>query len=668
MSGITHPQLGSFIEFENTSSRIEMELTFVVGQAGQKAKRSRRACTPCRRKKKRCSHGGSTDPDRGSKAEPPDPVQRSAQQDPVQGATSSTPDDLLGHNSSPPPQVNQPRAQSVPGISNSDELDTPRFLSYTSPLVALQNNPRAPKPRHLRSGSRKGDVGAWSFQAGLTSKQTGQQRSPPFHDFEYSGNLPPKESQVALVEIFFARIHPLLPLIDEGDTRHQFEANFLSLPLLQSICLVAAKDRNAAPFLLLGSDAALLPVEKFGQQLYKDILQNMPRKEDGNRFLIIQILALLSLHEWGPSGSEDSSLTLTQAIHHAWSLGLHLHGPNSESSLKGKALFWCLWSLDKWNSVVDGRPVLFHDYDHGQKVTDALPLFTPPFRVWLLIADELGRVISAYRPRLDDRDRFAELPLFEEFVETAQAWDTEPQLLESLEFYYYATVILGTYSSELQGRHPSRGSRIHQSQAILALAAICRRKDIHDFSPLPVSAYTLSLAFSITYRQLQKTNFTSHRALARENLLIFHQSLKSLCSTWWLAAVMVHLGTHALESSERPPAAAEERSEQQLRTSQSNDVPTSRPPIPAPGLPSINYSTSHDPSYFDATNELQGHMNDAQYPLPGTSIPSDIDHLFGNHDLSTLPQDSFETFFENFLDVNFPTCLTEQSLGGYNAL
>jgi hypothetical protein len=218
--------------------------------------------------------------------------------------------------------------------------------------------------------------------------------------------------------------------VDRDDTYDQFNNGNLSLPLLQAICLVAAKDRSAASFLLLGSDATLLPVERFGQRLYNEILQSMSTRRNENRLLVIRILTLLSLHEWGPHGSEDSSLNLAKAIHHAWSIGLHLRLPDSQISLKAKALFWCLWSLDKWNSVVDGRPVLIHDYDHGQKVTDVLHLFQPPFQLWLLIADQLGRVISTYRPRLEgDKDQIPDLALFEELVETSQAWDTEPQLL-----------------------------------------------------------------------------------------------------------------------------------------------------------------------------------------------------------------------------------------------
>ena len=357
----------------------------------------------------------------------------------MQITTPATSEDLAERSSSASRQIEEQPPPNVPGLPNNSslcdrirgELDIPRFLCDTNPLVALQNDTQPPQPRLLRSQSGKGELGAWSSEEGITSRQTESQNViVSQRNDNDSALLPPRQSQAVLMEIFFSRIHPLLPLVDEHDTRHQFENGELSLPLLQSICLVAAKDRSAAPFLFLGSNPTLLPVEKFGQQLYKDAQRNMPNKRDGNRILIIRILAILSLHEWGPQGPEDSSLTLAQAVHHAQSIGLHLRGPNSESSLKAKSLFWCLWSLDKWNSVVDGRPVLIHDYDHGQKVTDVLPLFEPPFRIWLLIADQLGRVISTYRPRTEGtRDQFPDLSLFEEFVETAQAWDIEPHLL-----------------------------------------------------------------------------------------------------------------------------------------------------------------------------------------------------------------------------------------------
>lgn len=189
-----------------------------------------------------------------------------------------------------------------------------------------------------------------------------------------------------------------------------------------------------------------------------------------------------------------------------------------------------------------------------------------------------------------------------------------------------------------------------------------------DFSPLPISAYTLSLAFSITYRQLQRAKLTNHQLLARDNLSIFHQSLQSLSSTWWLAAVMMHVGKQALESSQR--TVTKGQCKPQLPTSQLNEVSRSRSPlIQYPILPPVNHNTSQtDTRYLNNCGAPQGNLNTLEDPLSATSLSSDLDPLFEYRDLLTSGGDYLENFFENFLDVNFPTYLGDQSLEVYDSL
>jgi hypothetical protein len=183
-----------------------------------------------------------------------------------------------------------------------------------------------------------------------------------------------------------------------------------------------------------------------------------------------------------------------------------------------------------------------------------------------------------------------------------------------------------------------------------------------EFSPLPVTAYSLSLAFSITYRHLQRAKLTSHQLLARDNLSVFQQSLESLSNIWWLAAVMMRLGKQALESSQRPASQGQSRPQQ--RASQLNDVSRSRSSlIRSPILSNVDYSTSQTgTNYFDNPSDSQGGLNTLEDPLPGTSFWSGLEY----RDLTSLGEDSLETIFENFLDVNFPTCLGDQCLGGYD--
>ncbi|RJE27620.1 hypothetical protein PHISCL_00045 [Aspergillus sclerotialis] len=302
------------------------------------------------------------------------------------------------------------------------EPEAHRFVCDSNPVAAFLDD----RQSRLRKGQdRRGDVGTWVHDDRVTSESDGQQNQFPIHAL-----LPPKQNQMKLVDIYFRRIHPVLPLVDEDATLSQFTSGTLSIPLLQSICLVASKDRNAAPLLYLGSGRALLPLEKFSHLIYKNILENIPRREERQRITTIQILALLSLHEWGPYGSEDSSSCLARAIHHAQTIGLHLRKPDREPGSSLDALFWCLWCLDRWNAAIHGRPVIIHGRDIGQEVADVVPSFKPPFRISLPLARQLSQVIDCYRPIVDKSfNQDIELSTFEEIIENSNSWGTNPELL-----------------------------------------------------------------------------------------------------------------------------------------------------------------------------------------------------------------------------------------------
>jgi hypothetical protein len=309
------------------------------------------------------------------------------------------------------------------------EQESRRFACDSNPIATLmeRNESRLQKGR-----SQKGDVGAWlsaeenpidQGETPSSSSQTG------LGTYAHPDWLPSKDCQEALIDIYFRRIHPLLPLLDEGKARTQHRAGSLPPRLLQVICLVAAKDRGAAPFLCLGLHSKPLPLEKFSNILYIDAMRNISRWVE-RKVLAIQILALLSLHKWGSTGSEDCSLNLAQAIQHAQTMGLHLLGPDKHASTSSRGLFWCLWSLDRWNAAMNGRSLMIHDGYRSQGVDDVVSTFQSPFRVWLRIADKLGEVIHLYRPIMKGVDQNeVDLPSFEDIVEHCEAWDMSPDLL-----------------------------------------------------------------------------------------------------------------------------------------------------------------------------------------------------------------------------------------------
>lgn len=315
------------------------------------------------------------------------------------------------------------------GTAAEVDQESRRFACDSNPIATLieQNQSR------LQGGrSQKGDVGAWlgTEESSIDQGETpGSSSRIALGTHVHPDWLPSKDCQEALIDIYFCRIHPLLPLFDEEKVRTQHQAGSLPPRLVQAICLVAAKDRGAVPFLCLGHNSKPLPLERFSNMLYTDAMQNISRRAE-KKVLAIQILVLLSLHEWGSTGSEDCSLNLAQAIHHAQTMGLHLLRADQHSDKFSRGLFWCLWCLDRWNAAMNGRPLMIHDGDRTQGVDDVVSTFQSPFRVWLRIADKLGQVIHFYRPIVKGMDQSElDLPSFEDIVQHCEAWDMSPDLL-----------------------------------------------------------------------------------------------------------------------------------------------------------------------------------------------------------------------------------------------
>ncbi|KAJ5817244.1 hypothetical protein N7447_009477 [Penicillium robsamsonii] len=653
-----------------------MELTFLISRDGTNAKRGhvRRACTSCRHKKKRCYHStsreqlsdGTSSPDISCLTGSQSPSSQTSRREPAVRNRSASPRRERPNVASLQISVEQevePSVASDAATAAEAGQESRRFACDSNPIATLmeQNESRLQKGR-----SQKGDVGAWLVAEENAIDQGGtpgssSQTAPGTN--VHPDWLPSKDCQEALIDIYFRRIHPLLPLLDEDKVRTQHRAGSLPPRLVQVICLVAGKDRSAVPFLCLGPHPTPLPLEKFSNILYTDVRQNISRRAE-KKVLAIQILALLSLHEWGSTGSEDCSLNLAQAIHHAQTIGLHLLRPDQHSGTSSKGIFWCLWSLDRWNAAMNGRPLMIHDGDRIQGVDDVVSTFQSSFRVWLRIADKLGEVIHFYRPIMKgvDQSELA-LPSFEEIVEHCEAWDMPPDLLESLELVYHSVIILSTYSNGLQGRSQPRASKIRQSHSILTIASLSCNHDIQDFLPFPMIGYTISLVFSVTYKQFRENKLPSARHTAISQIRLFHQYLKEMGTTWWSAAVMARLGQRVLNNIQ--PTIDEERfTGPEINITRPNSLLESSHISSQPLI-----STDHMPSH-SAVNIVQVARrihtgSQTTHPLADHRLGSDKP---SNFEVDTTPLlaateiEDFDTFFGNFVDVGLPNCSNDQLL------
>jgi hypothetical protein len=215
--------------------------------------------------------------------------------------------------------------------------------------------------------------------------------------------LPSRRNQDALLDIYFAYVHPLLPLVDKDLFYEQYDHGREPRILMQAICIVASKHATAAKHLYLGNDNQPMNPREFSQRLYNAVIVGIEAKLEKNRVVLIQVLALISLHCEGPDGAEQASMHLAQAIHHAHTFGLQFghQWKNQSSDSQGNLedVFWCLWSLDKINACMNGRPLLMHDRDNSLRQLPSDPeKRSSPFGIWLQISEMLDKVIDYYRP------------------------------------------------------------------------------------------------------------------------------------------------------------------------------------------------------------------------------------------------------------------------------
>ena len=240
-----------------------------------------------------------------------------------------------------------------------------------------------------------------------------------------------KETVTGLSELYLMKIHPLLPILNVQEYRQSLYSGTVSTALAHAICLVAAKDHTAtAQLKLLETGDTIVPVRRFCSKIYKsvkDILNNGARIQ---KLTAIRVMALLSLHHEGRDGAEDASNYNAQAAHKAQSLAIHHRQPRDEA-FELKRLFWCLWILDRFNSVTHSRPCIMFDRDIAVDYITPEQSGSVAFDILFRISKTLNEVIGLYRPThpgaITGID--TDFPGFEQIVDDAKGWNLAPSML-----------------------------------------------------------------------------------------------------------------------------------------------------------------------------------------------------------------------------------------------
>ncbi|KAK4550488.1 hypothetical protein LTR36_000067 [Oleoguttula mirabilis] len=409
-----------------------------------------------------------------------------------------------------------------------------------------------------------------------------------------------------LIDVYFEKIHPILPLLDEAEFRQQHAGGLVPEPLAHALCLVAAKDADAEPHLRLGQSASIIAPREFCSKLHASVMGALKAPCRYDKVTLIRILALASMHNEGADGAEEASMLLSQAIHHAQTLCIHLGQQFSTATgadLSMKRLFWCLYALDRASSTINGRPIIMGDADIAIEPFAPGESSFPAFETWLRITDMLNKIIAFYRPHaVADASGWEDhYPGLEEIIDDVHGWDLPQSTHSTLHLYYLAVAILSHRSRGIKqiprGTHSNVRQRLCSGEIIRLMDSTYSR-DLHG---LPFIPYAVSLALSVAYQHLRQSQYSHQQADAHQAVRQCTKVLQNLRRTWSSADTMAALAKKVLDELDRAPNLASFR------------VP--RAPKAAPVF-NNDGSAAEDPPRLPTPDGVQSRQS---APMPDTS-------------------------------------------------
>lgn len=537
-----------------------MELTFVnqYGNDAPKRRRHATACAECRRSKvsvlyprldqeilltkdqKRCKHFAGSE----------EIAHDQDQADSGRTSTTPLPQSAISH----PHPREQTQDQTRPNPSK-------HFVSDLLPeSVLLGGHSAGAGHRRLPTD----DIGIWIDRREyneLIDHRAGKGASvvsAPTTTTEGNVTVPGLVAK-ALIDIYFARLHPILPMMDEADYRSQYAAGRAEEPLCQAMCLVAAKHTEAQSSLWLDNPTMLLTARDFCSKIYASIMAALRVRNRYGKVTSIQILALMSLHHEGPEGAEEASMSLTMAMHHAQTLGIHLGQPVDHSGTKDlamKRLFWCLYCLDRTNSAINGRPICMSDIDIAIEPFAPGESGFPGLDLWLRVTQFLNHTIGVYRPSVPPAiaARQENYPDFEEVVDEAQAWELPQSVLATAHLYFLTVNVLCHRSRSIRQMPRGTPSSIRQRLCAIEIIRLFESEHCRDLHALPVIPYAVALALSVSYQHFRQSQLQHQQEDAKRDFRRCCDILQSLRNTWSSADSMATLGKRVLDELDKAPS------------------------------------------------------------------------------------------------------------------
>ncbi|KAI1459125.1 hypothetical protein F4805DRAFT_102495 [Annulohypoxylon moriforme] len=555
---------------------------------GSKRKQVRRACDSCRRGKRRCLHvPGSDAPiqkEEGAIKKPriaidlPDclvnihaahhqpqesPGARETHEQHQHSSSSITTSGptvpFAGPSSAHSLLLSACKASNM--VASGIDLDAAYKLPYSRILRPSFQDMRAP-PSERRPGVGPGYL-PMVVRAVL-----------PYLEIECLQMTPPKRDLEALIQIFKEEIHPILPIVD-FNTRSLTEPpngdNPASIVMRQAICLAACKNESARQYLNLpghenGDTLAHTP-RTFADLLFGSLKIAQDIGLVGDRVELVQVLALMTFHSYGPDGDDEVARLFNQAVHFAYSAGLHYPSPPESHVPEARRveLLYSLLALDKIIAMTSGRPTIIHSSEiclpaYNDAVMDTL---SPGFRLLLFLSKMLDQVLDLYRAQPTDeiaKEKCvweASWPEFEDLAKECKIQTMKPSLQTCLEVLYHVIGVISYRPPQLP--HPE--NRIESTSNITPLPIIQSAKVRHKYcaqktsfllslgtSKLPFIPYAASLSLTVALRNMSQATLESTKMMAKDDVERSLGVLEGLKETYWHAESAGVIGRQIFQS------------------------------------------------------------------------------------------------------------------------
>ncbi|KAI1779848.1 hypothetical protein F4818DRAFT_155282 [Hypoxylon cercidicola] len=122
-----------------------------------------------------------------------------------------------------------------------------------------------------------------------------------------------------------------------------------------------------------------------------------------NRLELVQVLALMTFHSYGPHGDGEIARLCGQTVHSAYSSGQHYPSQSGGrlSEVRRVELIYSLFALDKIIAMITGRPPIIGEGEACLPAQDdtILKEVPPGLRLLFRLSQMLDQVLDPYRPR-----------------------------------------------------------------------------------------------------------------------------------------------------------------------------------------------------------------------------------------------------------------------------